>query len=139
MTYWAEQYLGLPWESGAQGPDSYNCWGLVRKVAMTHFGYEPPMIAIDESQGLQVRKAFRKHPEHSRYYVVDVPKAGDIVEMGTRKDMWHVGIWLDVDGGGILHCVEGVGVVFTQPRHIRLLGWTQMLYWRFLKEVEHAG
>lgn len=131
--HWAEQYIGLPWESGAQGPESYNCWGLVRKVASTHFGYEPPMIIVDESLGLLVRKTFRAHPEKNNYYVVDVPSAGDIVEMGSAKDMWHVGIWLDVDGGGVLHSVQGVGVVFTALRHLKMLGWSQVIYWRFNK------
>lgn len=130
--HWAERdYLGKPWESGAQGPDSYNCWGLVRAVAKAHFDFEPPLIPIDETLGLQVRKMFRKHPEHKNYFVVDMPAAGDIVEMGTQKDAWHVGIWLDVDGGGVLHSVEGAGVVFTQRRHLRLLGWTQLVFWRF--------
>lgn len=131
--HWAEQYLGLPWESGSQGPDSFNCWGLVRAVAAKHFNFEPPLIAIDESLGFAVRKAFRKHPEHNRYYTVDVPQAGDIVEMGSAKDMWHVGIWLDVDGGGVLHSMQGAGVVFTQARHLKMLGWSQTIYWRYLR------
>jgi hypothetical protein len=65
--------------------------------------------------------------------VVDFPQDGDIVEMGSAKDMWHVGIWLDVDNGGILHSVQGVGVVFTQARHLKMLGWSQVIYWRFNK------
>lgn len=129
--HWAEAYLGKPWESGAQGPDSYNCWGLVRAVAKAQFGYEPPLIAIDENQGISVRKAFKSHPEHNKYLPVNTPKAGDIVELGTKKDLWHVGIWLDVDSGGVLHSVQGSGVIFNDLRHLKLMGFTQLNFWRF--------
>lgn len=138
MMHWAEQYLGKPWESGAQGPDSFNCWGLVRTVAKAHFGFEPPLIVIDESIGSAVRAAFRTHPAHAQYQCVTHPIAGDIVEMGSAKDMWHVGIWLDVDGGGILHSVQGVGVVYTQTRHLKMLGWSRTIFWRYVG-VNHAG
>ncbi|TAN71888.1 MAG: DUF87 domain-containing protein [Magnetospirillum sp.] len=35
----------------------------------------------------------------------------------------HVGVWLDVDGGGVLHCAEGAGVVFQRSDALALNGW----------------
>lgn len=130
MTHWAEQYLNLPWESGAQGPDRFNCWGLVRHVQREHFGRELPLIQVDGDDNAAIRRAFMHHPEHARFEMVAVPAHGDIVEMGNTDDVWHVGVWLDIDRGGVLHCLQGAGVIFSQRHHLRLGGWSRTLFWR---------
>jgi hypothetical protein len=42
-----------------------------------------------------------------------------------------VGVWLDVDGGGVLHCAEGAGVVFQRSDAIKLNGWAVEGFYRF--------
>ena len=29
MTHWATDYIGKPWVVASDGPEAYDCWGLV--------------------------------------------------------------------------------------------------------------
>lgn len=137
--HWAYDYLGKPWVLGATGPEAYDCWGLVRAVLRDHFDIEVPAIAIPECTGpamvREARARFASHPELQRWRAVDAPADGDGVLMSAARDPWHVGIWLDVDGGGVLHCLEGAGVVFTSRAALNAAGWRRLGYWRFAGEV----
>jgi hypothetical protein len=42
-------------------------------------------------------------------------------------------VWAEVDGGGVLHCVRGMGVVFSS-RFTVCVDWPLLLFWR-----RHAG
>lgn len=135
MTHWAEQYIGKPWRLGTSGPDTFDCWGLVRAVLGEHFGIAVPVIEIPDCAGLAVvreaTKQLAQHPELARWQAVAVPRAGDGVKMSCARDPWHVGLWLDVDGGGVLHCLEGPGVIFSSPAALKAAGWGRVTYWRF--------
>lgn len=137
--HWAYDYLGKPWVPLATGPDAYYCWSLFRVVQRDHFAIEVPEIVIPEWTGLaMVREAmaqFAHHPELQRWRQVPTPQDGDGVLMSAAKDPWHVGIWLDVDGGGVLHCVEGAGVIFTGVLALQHAGWRRLSYWRFIGEA----
>jgi len=134
--HWAEQYLGKPWVLGTSGPDTYDCWGLVRAVLREQFTIDVPAIIVPDCAGLAVvREAmaqFQHHPELQRWQPVAAPRHGDGVQMSAARTPWHVGIWLDVDGGGVLHCLEGAGVIFTPPAALRNAGWRRCSYWRFV-------
>ena len=104
MTHFANKYIGCPWVAGAQGPDSFDCWGFVRFVLLHEYGYNVPPVNIN--------------PDN-----VDKPQDGDVVLMRQAKNPVHAGLWLDIDGGGILHCVRGSGVVFQNIASLNLSGW----------------
>ena len=97
MTHFANKYIGCPWVAGAQGPDSFDCWGFVRFVLLHEYGYNVPP---------------------------------DVVLMRQAKNPVHAGLWLDIDGGGILHCVRGSGVVFQNIASLNLSGWFIDSYYR---------
>ena len=121
-------YIGLPWESGAQGPDSYDCMGFFRMVQRAHFGVQVPIIiAPDYEDGAALAGLFVRHEERSRWLPVDAPAHGDAVLI--KKPM-HIGTWIDVDGGGVLHCVRGAGVVFTLDAAWRLSGFGRRAFFR---------
>jgi hypothetical protein len=50
--------------------------------------------------------------------------------MRQAKNPVHAGIWLDIDGGGVLHCVRGSGVVFQSIVTLNLCGWFLHSYYR---------
>ncbi len=50
--------------------------------------------------------------------------------MRQAKNPVHAGIWLDVDGGGVLHCVREIGVVFQDVPSLNLCGWFLHSYYR---------
>ena len=105
------QYIGTPWEAGAQGPDSFDCMAFFRHVQERHFGVHMPEIIAPDYEKPEVLVAlFAHHKERQRWTKVGAPKHGCAVLV--HRPM-HIGVWLDIDGGGVLHCVRGVGVVFT--------------------------
>ena len=137
--HWAYDYLGKPWVLGATGPDAYDCWGLVRAVLTDRFGIDAPAVVMPDVEGLAVvREAmaqFQHHPELARWREVEAPQEGDAVLLSAALDPWHVGLWLSVDGGGVLHCVDGAGVIFTAPLALQAAGWRRLSYWRFMGEA----
>jgi len=105
------QYIGLPWEAGAQGPASFDCMAFFRHVQAQHFGVLVPEIIAPDYENPQVLVAlFRHHVERQRWARVEKPAHGCAVMV--HRPM-HIGVWLDIDGGGVLHCVRDCGVVFT--------------------------
>lgn len=133
---WAADYIGLPWEAGAQGPHAYDCWSFFRMVQKEHFNIEVPVIlAPDYDDPAVLADLFRGHAENGRWHRVARPVHGDGVIV--HKPL-HAGIWLAVDGGGVLHCLRGAGVVFTRDAAWALSGCGRREYRRFAPMPEAA-
>ena len=108
---WAAQYVGIPWAEGADGPDAYDCMSFTRMVMAQHFGIEMERVMIpDYDDGIALLGLLNSCGERSNWGPVTTPMAGDIAVV---RRPFHVGVWLDTDGGGVLHCVRGSGVVWT--------------------------
>lgn len=121
--HWALQYLGMPWVSGHDGPDSFDCWGLVRYIQKQHFNRHVSAIAVDAENIHAVVQEFTGNAELARWRKVVHPVEGDCLLLSQNKQPTHVGIWLDVDGGGLLHAVKSSGVIFTSPANIKHMGY----------------
>lgn len=131
MTHWATRYIGLPWESGAQGPDAFDCWALVRHVQREHYGRELPVIDVDAHDLAAVHAAFASHPERARWRRVDAPQDGDCVQVWRGNEIDHVGIYLDIDDGRVLHAAQRAGVICTALPVLKRLGWHSVEFYRF--------
>jgi cell wall-associated NlpC family hydrolase len=127
---WAFEYLGKPYQIGAQGPDRFDCWGFFRYIQRERFGIDVPFIDADAGNFHEVARRFRDSDEREMWISVTSPKEGDAVLMAHCKYPSHVGVWLDVDGGGVLHCVRGEGVVFGSLTSLKNSGWGKVEYFR---------
>ena len=124
----AASYIGIPWEAGAQGPKSYDCMAFFRHIQGAHFGIEvPAIIAPDYEDPLALSSLFLEHEERQRWVSISKPEHGCAVMV--RRPM-HIGVWLDIDGGGVLHCVRGAGVVFTAGSAWATSGFGRREYFR---------
>ena len=122
------RYIGIPWEAGAQGPEAYDCMAFFRAVQGAHFCIEVPAIIAPDYDDPEVLVALlRDHDERARWLRIDSPRHGDAVLI--HKPM-HIGTWLAIDGGGVLHCVRGAGVVFTADSAWRCSGFGRREYYR---------
>ena len=123
------QYIGLPYERGAQGPDRYDCGGLVREVQTRHMGIPmPEVIAPDYDDGLAMVGLIRTQAEAQGWQAVSAPpKHGDIVVI---RRPYHVGVWLDIDGGGVLHATRAAGVIWTPDAAWSVSGFGRREYLR---------
>ena len=119
------EYLWKPWKVGAVGPDAYDCWGLLRAVRLAHFGGGIPACVLgDEARALHAEKL-----RSGEWEIVQVPVHGDGVLMREGSEP-HVGIYLDIDGGGVLHAMRGHGVIFTHMRELRIMGFGRCQFYR---------
>ena len=55
------------------------------------------------------------------------PQHGDIVVI---RRPYHVGVWLDIDGGGVLHAIHGACVIWTPDASWRTSGFGRREYLR---------
>ena len=137
--HWAEDLIGRPWQAGGRGPDAFDCWGMVRFCWREHFGIEVPEIPVDAADLRRVLDAFRDHPERRRWRLVAEPREGDAVLMRQSRLPVHVGLWLDVDGGGVLHAARTIGVAFQRPGALDLQGWRIEGFYRFACDIPCRG
>jgi hypothetical protein len=121
-------YIGIPWEAGAQGPNSYDCMAFFRFIQKEHFNIEVPIIiAPDYEDQHAIADMFSSNTERKKWLRIVIPEHGCAVLM--HRPM-HIGIWLDIDGGGVLHCTRGIGVIFTKDSCWAFSGYGRKEYFR---------
>lgn len=111
--------LGKPWQAGADGPDAYDCWGLVRAYYRHVLGVVLPIVDVDALSPLDIRREFAAEAHRHGWHPC-APGDHAAVLMGKNARPSHVGVWWQ---GSVLHCVEGAGVVYQRPLALRLAGW----------------
>lgn len=126
------RYIGIPWEAGAQGPDAYDCMSFFRLIQREAFGIDvPAIIAPDYDDPSVLADLFGSHEERTRWDCINTPPLhGDACMI--RRPM-HIGTWLNIDGGGVLHCVRGIGVIFTKDADWRMSGFGRREFFRHAK------
>jgi cell wall-associated NlpC family hydrolase len=133
--HWAFQYIGTPWVNGGRGPDSYDCWGFFCAIQKNHFNVEVPTYEVNANDFRRVATAIMDADERSRWDAVKIPNEGCAVLMAHSKYPSHVGVWLDVDGGGVLHCTRGEGVVFSTVSSLKTCGWGRVEYYKHVSNT----
>ena len=131
MTHWASDYIGKPWKTGCSGPSEFNCWGLVVDVYRRRYGKVLEIISVPENNLRALIKTVEGHPERQCWEACLNPSEGDIALMRQSRYPTHVGLWVEVDGGGILHCIQGTGVVFQSLQALALIGWKVETYYTY--------
>lgn len=105
------QYIGMQYD-----PIKFNCWHLVQLIQQEQFGRALPNFDIDGKDLRTVAKTFHNAAERHHWQRVNQPSHGCCVLMRRATLPIHIGIWLNIDAGGILHNLDGIGVVFQQPQ-----------------------
>jgi hypothetical protein len=125
-SHWAAAYIGQPWQRGTM-----DCWAFFRRVQADHYGRQVPACGSPDSRDLlAVARALRDDPERQIWRQVDAPRDGDAVLMGKGRHPTHIGVWIEADGGGVLHSQQHSGVIFTRLPALRALGWQLIEFYR---------
>ena len=119
--HWAAQYVGRPWT-----PESH-CWSFFRLIQAEHYARSVPIINVDTSNQRAILHEINTNPERRRWKEVDRPKDGDGVLMSRNTRLAHVGVYVDVDGGRILHC-DNAGVLLQSEVSLRMF-WPKVTWW----------
>ena len=83
--HWCTQYLGIPWESGALGPDSYDCWTFFRMIQARYFDRHVPIIGDVANKHILTRRLFMGHEERDNWAIATTTENGDAVLMYKGK------------------------------------------------------
>jgi hypothetical protein len=139
MNHWATDLIGLPYTDGANGealdgPNSYNCWGLVRCVFRREKGIELPLVHVDpiEPDFIANKKAMKAVFERSGWRPVreKAPQEFDICLMSNVHGR-HVGVATYANMAmQLLHSIEGEGVSVIAFRDLWMLGFNNITIWR---------
>lgn len=129
MSHWAIDLIGKQWKLGEAGPDVFDCWGFVRYVQKHQFGIEVSDVVVDNLK--TAVHELSKNAERENWVRVWTPMEGDLVMMARNKLPVHIGVWVAANGTtGVLHCVEGSGVLYNPARSLALVGWGGLQYYR---------
>lgn len=123
--------VGKKYRIGADGPDEFDCFGLVI------FAYKQILgIDIERPSGpifkkpIEVAHLAKKEIEEGKWERIEKPEKLCVVGIShDGRYVTHVGIFIPIDGGTILHADHTLGCVIAHsPAQLRQLGLTTSYY-----------
>lgn len=120
--------IGLPYVVGAQGPNEFDCWGLAKEVQKRLFNRDMPSIEDPPTDLHNLMNFIKKHPARRQWLKSKGPKHGQLVELAHGKHPFHIGVYLNIDGGGLIHSVNPLGVCFDRIPALEAAGWRKFIY-----------
>lgn len=129
MSHWAEKYIGKPWVFGGRTAEAFDCWGLLVQVYRERYAYELP-----GHPNVNFREFFRIMNEtikrEMEWERVSKPFEGCAVAIGGTELFHHVGIYLEANGGLILHCSDMSRTVAQTPAAMKSAGLSRLAYFK---------
>ncbi len=119
--------IAEPQQEPNEVPRQMDCQDLVRHVSKLAFDREIFMVKTPSARVADLVRFIKEHPERYMWRIQEHPEHGGLVEMSHGLHPHHVGIWLDIDGGGILHCHVG-GVGFDTVLALKAAGWRRFIF-----------
>lgn len=126
---WTAQLVHKPYARDGEGPDTFNCWALVRAGQWLGHGRRLPLLSIDVEAGWRAVHLRSRMALEAWRVVTARPIAGDILSMvGVRRDL-HVAMFLD--DHRLLHTSADAGEARIQRlEEFRFLGFDHFETWR---------
>ena len=137
LKHWAAGLVGKSWALGANGPDQFDCWGLVAFVQHLKYRREVPVLSVNRPDTDQW-STIRHLAQHSGWGKVESGLDGDVVLMSSRSGP-HIGTLVLADGAlGLLHAfgfrdVDGNdhgAVCFNPMSALPGMGYGRFEFWR---------
>ena len=125
--HYASKYIGKPWVKG-----EYDCWGLVKDVYAQEFNIEVIETVTNPYNLRDTIELFNLKSEwYANWQKVETLQDGDAVLMRQGKNPCHVGIWCNIDNGGVMHNIEKLGVVFQKEMALNISGYFIQGFYRY--------
>ncbi|QIW86565.1 hypothetical protein AMA2_6 [Achromobacter phage AMA2] len=119
------------WALDGEGPKEFNCWNFMRHIQREYFQKNIPEATLGDEELLKAM--FVKHIQEGIWQPVYPPKHGDGVLLKGGSDP-HVGVYLDIDGGMVIHAMKDYNILATPLRNLRVLGFGREVYYRVNEE-----
>ena len=125
----AAAYIGRPYEK-----TGLHCWELVRRTQEQAFNRTLPSILEHPGTKIGVARLMARKDSHPGWTRIDTPTDGAVVFMtrqghGPERAAIHSGVYLALDGGGVLHTDEPHGVTFESLAELRSKNWAGLSFY----------
>ena len=111
-------YIGIPWVSGGQDTDGFDCWGMVRHWNALKLDTTLPHYPASPDQVIEVARTIRGETSSERWLEISTPTKNCIVAMGKNSKVTHVGVF--IGESLVLHCSrEAAKCVVQSTQQIR--------------------
>lgn len=127
---WILEYMQKPFEHDSYGPDSFDCYGLLWHVCKHQGGIELPRMDNMEGHLARINAAVQGQILSGDWREVWRPQQFDAVVMRRAGEAYHVGVWLDVDGGKVLHATPA-GVLCNDRGGLKRMNFQHVQYYRY--------
>ncbi len=131
MKDWLKQYIGKLWVAGTYGPSTFDCWGLVWHVSKYCYGREIPKYQNGFKLGQNGRAELIKLETAMHFVQIEKPEDGCFVGLGNGRGIYHVGIYVEADGGLVLHCYNKGRTVAESLVSIKCCGFSKIEFYRW--------
>lgn len=130
--HWAYKYLNKKWERGARGPDSFDCWGLIYCIYKEQFNVELPRYPCVDALNLkQVADVVTSESETQDWARLDKPDDNCVVALSKNiRHLHHVGLYLHIDGGIVLHALDAGNVIAQPLRDLSAHQWRRIEFYK---------
>lgn len=123
-----DKYIGLPFVSGARGPDAYDCWGLILAVYAEVYGIQLPDYDIGAEALRDITRQINTEMGSGKWTATNPDECPSVAVMALHPDhpglVNHCGVNV---GGRVLHTTFAVGVhTFRVPSNVwdgRIMGY----------------
>lgn len=101
-------FIGKPFEDGARGPNTFDCWGLTMAV-MLRFGWALPDFHIAAFDVAKISDEIDNQRDAWRELAIPEPGCIVVMRFGCHKHVNHVATF--IGDGMMLHTREKTGSV----------------------------
>lgn len=129
---WINDYMGKPYAQLAYGPDCFDCYGLVWHVCKTRGGMDLPKFHDIQYQAARIDAEIKGQAASKDWQQVQEAREFDVVVMQRAGEALHVGVWLAVDGGRVLHATRR-GVYCNDLGGLHRQNYRQLKFYRHMK------
>jgi hypothetical protein len=131
-TYITRELLGKPFKLGADGPDEYDCYGVVRAVLWKGFDLFIPTIQRVELNHHGLARRLMQPEVAEDWIEVPIGRAGDVILMGNVDGRdYHLGLRLKFGNQHmVIHTEEKVGVTLDDIITLPVRGYHKIRYLR---------
>lgn len=135
-------HAGIAHELGARGPRKFDCYAMMQLVQLWLFGRETVEARLGEDANRKaVLDAISTHEARRLWKPVSLasggkPVHGDIVSMTHVREPFHIGTFLDIDRGVILHCASITGLAVDDRAALIAGGWNNLRFYRWAADMQ---
>jgi len=126
-------WLRLPYSTGVQNKQQgFNCWGLMQAFLKEACGLDVHSIDVDFNDKRRVELEAHRQLNSGHWQAIEHPTAFCVVQMSHAVVPHHVGVYVPVNGGSILHTTQGTSSLLQKRHQVSLLGFHITGYYTFL-------